>query len=272
MNCIIPGLFLGDRNSTREAKRNGIDIIISIGVSSYSNDVENIYINISNDSSINIINELNQVTEKMNEYLKTQKILIHCKEGINRSPSVVLAYLCRYENYRYNEAIKYILSKRNICKFSLCENVKKWLIDLNPEYVYTQEEMNKLYIKKNIENSKIKKHNDKLVRRLFECISNTDDKYCNYKTEEIFKEVVNGEFNFKNIVEVFIWTDYPMVRYVLEEKIIFSKIRPNQKIKSQQSVVDWLKNKCICNIITDTPGLGHQFIKGLNGFCIIIKD
>lgn len=273
MNCIIHGLYLGNRDSTQEAKKNNIDVILSIGVKSYSNDVENLYINVDNDSSINITNELNEVTKYINKHLPSKKILIHCQDGVNRSPSFVLAYLCRYKGYKYTEALDYILSKRDICKFSFRENVKKWLIDINPEYVYTLNELNKQHIKQSIKNSKIKKHNDELVGRWFKHLSNSDDTNCYYKTEEIFKESVNGTLHFENISEIFIWSKYPMVRYVLEEKVVFSKdLLSKEKIKSQQLVIEWLKNKCVCNIITDTVGLGRQFIKGFNGFGVIIKE
>ena len=39
--------------------------------------------------------------------------IVHCKAGISRSVTVVLAWLIIYKNYTYNQAYKLVQSKRN---------------------------------------------------------------------------------------------------------------------------------------------------------------
>lgn len=265
MNCIIPGLFLGNRESTLTAEKKGIDVILSIGVKSLSKDIENVYICLSDDSSLNIKNELDDITFKMFNYLSSNRtLLIHCKEGINRSPSFVLAYLCRYEDFTFLEAIDHILNKRQICNFSFRDNVRQWLLNINPQYVFTEKELENNNVKQMIEKNKIKKENDNLVNKWFTYLSN--DK--NYETEEIFKYPID----FNNIIEVFIWTDYPMIRYILDtNEVVYRKEVLQKGIKSQMFVREWLKDKCVCNFIRDTSDLGNQFVKGFNGFGMIVK-
>lgn len=40
------------------------------------------------------------------------KVYIHCKNGHGRSPTMLAAYLLRYQNYSLDDAIKFIQSKR----------------------------------------------------------------------------------------------------------------------------------------------------------------
>jgi len=69
-----------------------------------------------------------EITNLINELLqKNKKVLVHCRAGINRSPSFVLAYLCKFHQFEFDQAIAQILVKRKSCRFSFRENVKKWL-------------------------------------------------------------------------------------------------------------------------------------------------
>ena len=50
----------------------------------------------------------------MNKYTKQNyNILVHCYAGIQRSPSIIAAYLIRYYNFSMYEAINYIKQKKN---------------------------------------------------------------------------------------------------------------------------------------------------------------
>ena len=128
---IIPNLYLGNRLSTTIADKLNIDHIISIGSKTKSIGISNTHIGLRDDNSLDITKELNNVTKLMDDLLKkNKKILIHCRAGINRSPSFVLAYMCKYKEMDYDNAMAFILIKRKSCKFSFKENVKKWLEDI----------------------------------------------------------------------------------------------------------------------------------------------
>ena len=54
------------------------------------------------------------------ELLKGSKIFIHCFAGVQRSASVVVAYLSRYTGLSLDESIKCVLSKRPIIFQPMC--------------------------------------------------------------------------------------------------------------------------------------------------------
>tara|TARA_B100000073_G_C23739461_1_gene573274 strand:- start:3038 stop:3445 length:408 start_codon:yes stop_codon:yes gene_type:complete len=130
MQEIIQNLYLGNQESTDNPETIGIGInyIISIGSISKNKSVESFHINLRDDKTLNIDKELNLITSLIHYQLyKNKKILIHCKSGVNRAPSFVLSYLCKYSGFSIDEAIEHILSRRKICKFSFKPHVVKWL-------------------------------------------------------------------------------------------------------------------------------------------------
>ncbi len=129
---IIPNLYLGNRDFTKVCGVKGINYIISIGCQSRDQHIENFHIGLRDDKTLNISKELDLITSLIDKLLnENKKILVHCKAGINRSPSFVLAYICKYKNIKFEEALLYILTKRKICKFSFRNQVEEWLIKNN---------------------------------------------------------------------------------------------------------------------------------------------
>jgi hypothetical protein len=54
-------------------------------------------------------NNLAQATETLNTMIRTgHRVYVHCNAGINRSPTVVIAYLYRYRGYNLNTAAKLV--------------------------------------------------------------------------------------------------------------------------------------------------------------------
>ena len=69
---------------------------------------------LSKKSNIDLYKNLNNITEIIHLYTKKNyNILIHCYAGIQRSPSIIAAYLIRYYNFSMYEAINYIKQKKN---------------------------------------------------------------------------------------------------------------------------------------------------------------
>jgi len=65
----------------------------------------------------NLSDSFDEVTELMRKYTtKNSKVLIHCRMGISRSASFVIAYLINYHNMTLLYALDYLKKKRPIIK------------------------------------------------------------------------------------------------------------------------------------------------------------
>lgn len=125
---ILPNLLLGNQLSTQFADQLGVDFIVSIGSKSKASTIQNLHIGLKDDKTLNIQNKLAQVIPLIHELLNSgKKVLVHCKAGMNRSPSFVLAYVCKYSKMTIEDGIVFISSKRSICKFSMKDQVEIWL-------------------------------------------------------------------------------------------------------------------------------------------------
>jgi hypothetical protein len=114
-------LWLGDYEDSCYAYQNGINVVINVAHECDTPLISNnyrIYIhyrlkdNSHQDTSIimkEIPNKLHTLVSEGN------KILLHCRKGISRSVSCIMAYLIRYNNLKYEEAYQHMLSiKKNI--------------------------------------------------------------------------------------------------------------------------------------------------------------
>jgi protein-tyrosine phosphatase len=43
---------------------------------------------------------------------QNKKILVHCLMGLSRSPSIIVAYLMKKNSWSFDEAVKFVNSKR----------------------------------------------------------------------------------------------------------------------------------------------------------------
>ncbi len=126
---IVPNLFVGGQAATQFAAHLKIDCIISIGAKSKSiEQFENFHFGLRDDKTLDIQKELEEIVGIIAEQLnRNRRVLVHCKAGINRSPSFVLAFICKACSFSIEEGMEFIVSKRNICKFSMKEEVERWL-------------------------------------------------------------------------------------------------------------------------------------------------
>ena len=96
MQEIIPNLYLGSRESTKNSKKVGIDYIISIGSQSQEPSIENFHFGLRDDKTLDISNELDVITDLLNDLLnKDKKVLVHCKAGINKKPTLYKTHYVR---------------------------------------------------------------------------------------------------------------------------------------------------------------------------------
>jgi protein-tyrosine phosphatase len=117
---IIPNLFLGDLHGALDNKNN-FDLIINMSQHKYSTNAMIYDINIDDDPSVNIRPYLEQIIPLIEEALKdNKKVLVHCLMGKSRSASVILAYLIKNNKMTFEEAYKFINTKR---KFPIEPNI-----------------------------------------------------------------------------------------------------------------------------------------------------
>jgi len=113
---ILNQLWLGDHYSRKNInffRYYNINVIINCS------ELENIcynnikYLNISiedniteRDKMFNYIIKYSKIIHK--KIKKKCNILVHCNQGISRSPCIIAGYLILYHNFTYNQAITYI--------------------------------------------------------------------------------------------------------------------------------------------------------------------
>lgn len=118
MSEIIPGrLFLGDYDDVRDEEflnKNKILTIICVAreLTIKTNDmfVEIYHFPIDDYSSSNI----HEYFDTIADLIKLKKnVLVHCLAGVNRSPTIVMAFLIKYQGMSPNEAFSYVKQLRD---------------------------------------------------------------------------------------------------------------------------------------------------------------
>jgi len=138
---ILPNLFLGNYKSAIDREfmdKKGITLIINV-----TKDVPIPFTNIRNyriplddysdtDNNNILSRHLNIVLPMIyNELMNGGKVFVHCMAGINRSASVIVAYLIKYKRLNMNDAIHFVISKRPcIFMFGTINNFKEALTKL----------------------------------------------------------------------------------------------------------------------------------------------
>ena len=114
-------MFLGTYSNAcniNELRRIGIHYILNCA-SECDNDnlpenITELHLNIKDDDSFNLapfFEESNLFINKVR--LSGDIMLIHCKFGISRSVSLIIAYLIKYFGFTVQKALSYIQTKRN---------------------------------------------------------------------------------------------------------------------------------------------------------------
>jgi protein tyrosine phosphatase len=127
-NEIVPNLWLGNfQDSHLEPWINQFDIIINCTKELPFCDLNCKQIRIPIDDNLepieieNLYKCLDMITEFIHiQLLKGKKIFVHCFAGVQRSASVIVAYLLRYSGLSLDECIKCVLSKRPIIFQPMC--------------------------------------------------------------------------------------------------------------------------------------------------------
>lgn len=127
MSLILKNLFLGsasDANDFLFIKQNNIKLIVNVTkdiLTDYSalgfEDIKVIRIPIDDidTESLNAKNLLISTLITIKKYIDENKgVLVHCRAGVSRSASIVIAYLMKYHNLSFSQAQNYVRSRRSI--------------------------------------------------------------------------------------------------------------------------------------------------------------
>jgi len=127
-NEIIPNLWIGNiQDSVLEPWIYQFDIVINCtkDLPFCNSNAKNIRLpiddNLQPEEIENMFNCLQKITEYMHvQLLKGKKIFVHCFAGIQRSATVIVAYLVRYTGMSLDQCIKCVETKRSIIFTPMC--------------------------------------------------------------------------------------------------------------------------------------------------------
>ena len=121
---ILDWLFLGTFSNAcdiEELRRNKINYILNCAVECNNTklpmDIEEYHLDVKDSEKFDIIEYFNEANDFINKCrLDGGKILVHCKFGISRSPTFIIAYLSRYNKLTIDEALRFVAQKRSQIK------------------------------------------------------------------------------------------------------------------------------------------------------------
>ena len=116
-NWLYLGSFL-NACDIKELKFNGINKILNCAIECHNtklpDDIQEMHLNIKDLENFDIINYFEEANEYIN-YCKLEgnTLLVHCKFGISRSASFIIAYLIKYSKLSVEDALKFVKEKRS---------------------------------------------------------------------------------------------------------------------------------------------------------------
>ena len=121
---ILNWLYLGSFSNAcniEELRRNKINYILNCALECYNkklpDDIKELHLKLLDQSNFEII----EYFEKANNFIRKcrkegGKLLVHCKYGISRSASFIIAYLVKYNKITVDNALKFLQQKRSQVK------------------------------------------------------------------------------------------------------------------------------------------------------------
>ena len=121
---ILDWLFLGTFSNAcdiEELRRNKINYVLNCAVECNNTklpmDIEEYHLDVKDSENFDIIEYFDEANDFINKCrLDGGKILVHCKFGISRSPTFIIAYLSRYNKLTVDEALRFVCQKRSQIK------------------------------------------------------------------------------------------------------------------------------------------------------------
>lgn len=124
---IVNGLYLTSYKvmlkNIDDIKHQNIKYVVSLGndfyQAPYLNNSENytfdqiLNVCIADSPSVDLYQYLDICTEYINNIITSeQRVVVHCYAGVSRSASIVIAWLIKYKHMSYEQAYRFVVSKR----------------------------------------------------------------------------------------------------------------------------------------------------------------
>ena len=114
---IVSGLFLGNKHASSELdllKSLNIKYIVNVGGGKNLYETELCYHKITLDDScdVSILPYFEDACDFIDQSLKRGNVLVHCRGGFSRSPTVVVAYLIKFYRMTFEDALKIVKVQR----------------------------------------------------------------------------------------------------------------------------------------------------------------
>lgn len=115
---VLPGLYLGNHYASTALDwltTHGIKAIVNVGAGKNKFEPSIIYhkIKIKDSTEVSIYPYLEEAVDFIQSNLKFGHVLVHCRGGFSRSPTVVISYLIKYHKMTYQESYDLVKSKRS---------------------------------------------------------------------------------------------------------------------------------------------------------------
>ena len=120
---IIDNLYLGNfiasKTDTISSERINTIINCSKNLPFYSDITTNYRVDINDDisfhSNIQMFKTFHEIIPIIhNNIIQNKTVLVHCYAGMQRSAAIVAAYLIKYKNMSYEDAVQFIRKKRKV--------------------------------------------------------------------------------------------------------------------------------------------------------------
>ena len=119
-SLIFRWLYLGTFSNAcdiNELRRIGIRYILNCAAECQNchlpGDIKELHLNIRDEKNFNLFSYFEQANIFLNKIrLQEEIVLVHCKFGISRSASFIIAYLIKYFGFNVESALRYLKSKR----------------------------------------------------------------------------------------------------------------------------------------------------------------
>lgn len=105
---VAPGLFLGNKTAAADANllhRKGVVGVCAVGARQVFAGAGH-HISIEDDGSTSMLPYFEAACSFIHQHRQQGAVLVHCKGGISRSPTMVIAYLMRHEHLSLTDAIE----------------------------------------------------------------------------------------------------------------------------------------------------------------------